>query len=270
MNKFHIDYQQNLFYNNTAISTGQVKNGIAILNLTGIKPGNYSVIAFYFGKDPFDSCSKELNLTITKTFNNSTILTCLDLTKYFNETKNLTGKLLDSEGNPIMGQHVALNLTRLSSGQSKVYWVTTDTNGDYYLEINLSPGNYTAKANFNGNSMYESSNSNISSIIVKPVNKIVTNLTADKFNHTFGAGLNFTGKLVNNLGNPIMGQHVALNLTRLSSGQSKVYWVTTDTDGAFQLQINLGVGEYTAHCSYDGTSKYQSSSVDATISVINM
>ena len=260
----------NLFYNNTAISTGQVKNGIAILNLTGIKPGNYSVIAFYFGKDPFDSCSKELNLTITKTFNNSTILTCLDLTKYFNETKNLTGKLLDSEGNPIMGQHVALNLTRLSSGQSKVYWVTTDTNGDYYLEINLSPGNYTAKANFNGNSMYESSNSNISSIIVKPVNKIVTNLTADKFNHTFGAGLNFTGKLVNNLGNPIMGQHVALNLTRLSSGQSKVYWVTTDTDGAFQLQINLGVGEYTAHCSYDGTSKYQSSSVDATISVINM
>ena len=76
--------------------------------------------------------------------------------------------------------------------------------------------------------------------------KIVTNLTADKFNHTFGAGLNFTGKLVNNLGNPIMGQHVALNLTRLSSGQSKVYWVTTDTNGDYYLEINLSPGNYTA------------------------
>ena len=59
-----------------------------------------------------------------------------------------------------------------------------------------------------------------------------------------------------------------MNLTRLSSGASKVYWVTTDTNGEYQLAINLGLGEYTAQCSYGGTSKYTSSSASATISVI--
>ena len=65
----------------------------------------------------------------------------------------------------------------------------------------------------------------------------------------------------------LIGQHIALNLTRLSNGQSKVYWVTTDTDGAFQLAINLGIGEYSAKCSYTGTSTYQPSTASNTITV---
>ncbi|WP_413823899.1 carboxypeptidase-like regulatory domain-containing protein, partial [Methanobrevibacter sp. UBA337] len=90
---------------------------------------------------------------------------------------------------------------------------------------------------------------------------------ADKFNETYGAGQNFTGKLLDANNRPLIGQHVALKLTRLSDGASKVYWATTDTDGAYQLQINLYAGEYTAHCSYDGTSRYEASTAYNTITV---
>ena len=94
-----------------------------------------------------------------------------------------------------------------------------------------------------------------------------TFLSVNLFNRTVGAGDNFTGVLTDNNGNVIVGQHIALNLTRLSNGLSKVYWVTTDTNGEFQLAINLGIGDYTANCSFAGTSVFGSSSDTASIVV---
>ena len=35
---------------------------------------------------------------------------------------------------------------------------------------------------------------------------------------TYGQGLNLTGKLLNFNSNPIIGMHIAINLTRLSEG----------------------------------------------------
>ena len=66
----------------------------------------------------------------------------------------------------------------------------------------------------------------------------------------------------------MVGQHIGLNLTRLSSGASKVYWVTTDTEGAYQLAINLAPGNYTVVCSYAGSDCYSSVS-NSTTMVVN-
>ena len=353
----------NLFYNNTAIGTAYVHNGQAIMNITGLNPGNYSVIAFYFNKDPFDSTSKTLPLTvlanpstsnitinvpsisgkpgtnttvkvnvtgengslidsgnitiningenytanvvngsanvnvtlpetiginnITVTYSNGTYVTSINstinvtntttigtvlvgynLTKTYGEAANYTGKLTDVYGNPIAGQHIALNLTRISNGASKIYWVTTDTNGEFQLEINLWVGSYSASASYYGKDNYSASNGTLNSIIVENPNITSTTLVADMFNHTVNAGLNFTGRLyvTSNL-TPIAGQHIALNLTRISNGASKVYWVTTDTNGEFQLAINLAIANYTAQCSYAGTNQYSSSMDNTTITV---
>ena len=173
---------------------------------------------------------------------------------------------MDAYGNPIVGQHISLNLTNPRNGASKIYWVTTDTNGEFQLVINLAQGSYTALATFPESSKYEASSANVNSIIVTSSSSS-TVLTADTFNYPYGAGANFTGKLVVNTGNPVIGQHIAINLTRLSNGLSKIYWVTTDTNGEYQLAINLGVGNYTAQCSYKGTTKYNSSSTSGTITV---
>ena len=350
----------NLILNNSALGSAYVNNGEALINITGLNAGNYTVTVFYFGKDSFDSCSKILNLTVlnnpsenitinipdiivkpginsTITINvsdnagntvsdgiitiniegvnyianvingtaivnytapntiglyniivtysngtystsvngtinvtNMTIATVLignNLTKNYGVNANYTGKLVDVYGNPIAGQHIALNLTRLSDGKSKVYWVTTDTFGEYQLAINLSPGNYTVQASYCGNNNYSGFNASVNSIVVLNANFSSTVLSANNFTHPFGAGLNFTGKLLDGLGNPVMGQHIALNLTRLDTGKSKVYWVTTDTFGEYQLAINLWTANYTVQCSYAGSSQYSGSCVNATITV---
>ena len=58
----------------------------------------------------------------------------------------------------IIGQHIALNLSNLKNGASKVYWVTTNSTGEYELEINLSTGNYSVQCSYGGTSIYEKSN----------------------------------------------------------------------------------------------------------------
>ena len=260
----------NIFLDNKAISTAYVHNGKALLNITGLSSGNYSVNVFYFAKSPYSDTSKILTLTILE--NNKTkiktVLTGNNLTMSYGAGLNYTGKLVDEYGNPVVGQHIALNLTRLSNGLSKVYWVTTDINGEYQLQINLGLGNYTAQAKYEGNENYTESNATLNSIKVVNNIPIKTVLTGNNLTMSYGAGLNFTGKLVDEYGNPVVGQHIAINLTRLSNGLSKVYWVTTDTSGEYQLQINLGLGNYTAQCSYSGTSKYEASNTSANITVL--
>ena len=71
-----------------------------------------------------------------------------------------------SNGTPIVGQHIALNLTRLSSGASKVYWVTTDSNGEFQQMIELGVGNYTASATFSGTGSLKPSSSGIATMVV--------------------------------------------------------------------------------------------------------
>ena len=259
----------NLFYNNSAISTSYLRNGEASLSLNGLQPGNYSVIAFYFGKNGYADDSKALNLTVKSIVNvNKTELTVYNFTEKYGTHNNFTGKLIDSAGNPIIGQHVALNLTRLSNGASKVYWVTTDTNGEFLQEINLSPGNYTGSATYSGNKNYQASNSGIANIIVTRNTLVNTTISVNSFNHPYGSGNNLTGKLINaETGEPLVGQHIALNLTRYSNKASKVYWVTTDILGEYQLAINLTPGGYMVSSSYAGTNEYNSSSVRSTFTV---
>jgi hypothetical protein len=256
----------NLFLDNKAIGTGYVHNGQAIINITGVKPGNYTVTAFYFNKDPFDSTSKNLPLTVLA--NNTTINTILtgeNLTITYGTPCNYTGKLVDTNGNPVIGQHIALNLTRIDTGKSKVYWATTNLKGEFQLEIHLAPAKYTISASFPGSKNYTASNATINTVTVYKTDSIIE---ANMFNHTVNAGLNFTGKLyANNTLAPIIGQHIALNLTRLSSGASKVYWATTNLQGEFQLPINLAIGKYTITCSYNGNNLYYPSTDKATVFV---
>ena len=98
-------------------------------------------------------------------------------------------------------------------------------------------------------------------------NRTGTILFANKFNESYGAGKSFTGTLKDSNGNNIIGHHVSVTLTRLSSGASKTYDCVVDYTGTFYLAINLAPGEYSGYCSYDGTSQYQPSSGSNTITV---
>ena len=243
--------------------TSQVINGTALVNIT--LPEVLGVFNITY---VFNNGSETSIVNSTLNVNNSCILTCNNLTKIYGETTNLTGNLCDAFSNPIINKLIALNLTRLSDGASKTYFVTTDDKGDYQLEINLYPGKYSVSGSYDGlnidNINYTASGLVNSSILV---NRIDTNLTANKFQAKYGAGQNFTGKLLNSKGEAISGQLISLKLTRLSDGASKVYMVSTNNEGEYELAINLYEGEYTAQCSYSSTVIYESSNASTSISV---
>ena len=274
--------------NNTATSpvTGdiysitEIHNGTAVVdfrnasflktgnNVTVIGPGMGSLdggnrpYAFYNVNDSDIPTNKSID----------TILTANDFKEIYGAGQNFTGKLTDNQGNPIIGQHIALKLTNPQTGANKIYWQTTDNNGEYQLEINLYPGVYTVAASYDGITKGDitylpSGPINATISVTKESNKTNTILTANDFKEIYGAGQNFTGKLTDNQGNPIIGQHIALKLTNPQTGANKIYWQTTDNNGEYQLEINLYPGLYTAECSFGETSQYVDSSASATINV---
>lgn len=236
-------YTANIMYNSTTgLSKNNTKNITVTVNGTAPTPtGNITT-----------------NLTINTNF-----------TEAYGEGLNLTGKLTDANGNPIVGQHIALNLTNPTTGASKIYWVTTDTNGEYQLQINLFVGSYTASASYGGFTTADNTTTYLPSgpangtITVtngtEPVdNRTATVLSFSNFTEKYGQALNFTGTLKTTDGTPIIGQKVAVVLSN-AAGQSRLYWSNTDTNGEIQRPIELFAGNYTFYCYYEGDSTYQPS-----------
>ncbi|WP_413861999.1 hypothetical protein [Methanobrevibacter sp. UBA417] len=236
--------------------------------------GEYSASASYLGKTignntylnigpVYSSISIKANMTFV-----GTVLSVNNLTETYGDGLNLTGKLLDINGKPVIGQHILLNLTRLSDGVSKIYPCTTDNTGEYQLEINLYPGEYSVSGSFNGltvkNVTYSLSTIINGSILI---NKVVTVLSADEFLAKVNYGLIFTGKLINSESEPLSNQMISINLNNSRNGLSKTYYVYTDTNGVYSLVINLAKGSYTAQCSFTGTNEYESSIANTSLSI---
>ena len=244
----------------------EVENGIATLNIKTPTFGHYEVTATY-NNQTNTSYTTEFTIGLVETMINVT-----NLTKVYGTSDDFKGYLLYTNGSPIIGQHLNLKLTRLSSGANKVYDVVTDYKGEFSLQINLAPGLYSAEVEYPGlefnNWKYLSSNAS-ASIQVTNGNetRTATILTTEKFVEPYGAGKSFTGTLTSVNGKLIAGHHISVTLTRLSSGASKTYDVVTDYKGIFNLAINLAPGEYTGYCAYDGTSIYQPSTSQNTITV---
>ncbi|WP_409197797.1 hypothetical protein ACA135_05685 [Methanobrevibacter acididurans] len=201
--------------------------------------------------------------------NTNTILTGGNITVNYGAGENYTVRLTTNNGNHIAGQHLTLNLTRLSDGASKVYWETTDTNGIASLQINLAPGVYTVSGSFTGNLAFNYSSSNCFNNIIVAINSTLnqksTVLVVKPFIKVYGAGEDFKTILIDADGNPVIGRHLSLTLTRLSDGASKVYWETTDNKGRVNLQINLFPGLYSINVSFNNDNKYIGSSQSTTI-----
>ncbi len=175
--------------------------------------------------------------------------------------ENFTGTLLDSNGNSLIGQHLSINLTRLSSGASKVYDIVTDYTGTFKIPIFLAKGEYTAQVSYDGltmgNTTYNPSNEGPVNISVIKIDQRTSSflLAYGVTKHINRYGELF-GLLTDNTGNPIAGQHVDVKFTRLSSGASKTYDIVTSYDGGFVMPINLALGIYTVNMTYHGTTFY--------------
>lgn len=236
-------------------------NGLSYINLSEYGIGTYNITCIFDGDINYNPCTESVIVNIKNNTNNPGIYG-ENLTMIYGTQQNYTGKLIGNNGEPLIGQHVAIKLSN-SQGQSKIYYATTDNNGEYQLEINLYPGTYTAVASYD---KYSCTN-NIK--VLKEVSNLTsTTLTANTYQEPYGIEGNFTGKLTDKNGKALIGQHIALKLSN-SQGQSKIYYSTTDVNGEYQLAINLYPGQYYAECTYAGTSVYDSSTNSASITVTN-
>ena len=229
------------------------------MTLSNYTPGQYIVKYYFEGDKTYNPSSGIETISITNGTGSIGGLYGENLTMVYGSLENYTGKLIGDDGNPIIGQHVSIKLSN-SQGQSKIYSATTDVKGEYQLEINLYPGEYTALASYGKYSCLNTISVMKDSSITKSV------LSANKFSEPYGAGQNFTGKLLDANGNPLIGQHIAIKLSN-TQGQSKLYWASTDYNGEYQLEINLYSGEYKAQCSFGGNSIYSESNDSTSITV---
>ncbi len=232
---------------------------------------HYNLLTDNMGFIRFNSSLLNKNLTLTYLYNGTyyvknnvmlrsndigTILTCNDLVCAYGEGRNLTGKLMDQNGNILAGYHVGINLTRLSNGASGVYWLTTDYTGEYRLVINLATGEYSAWAKFLGENGYSASISSIATISV--VSAYSTCITINELINIVGAGETINGFLFDVYGNFLENKQVNIKLTRLSNGATGTYPVFTDSNGFYSLPINLASGFYSAEAIFNQNGFYLS------------
>ncbi len=260
-------------FNGTEINITTDLYGQAILNLTNLTNGTYLITFQFKGDNTYNATSGNNTLTVrANPVENNTVTTVIqaeNLIKAYGSDDSFKGKLLDTDGNLIAGQHINIKVTRLSSGASKVYDVVSNYLGEFTLPINLAAGSYLAEVNYTGmtlnNITYKPSTATNTITVVE--NRTQTVLTALKFNEPYGANKTFTGTLKDINDNPLAGHTVTVLLTRLSTGANKTYNTIANYLGEYNLDINLAPGEYTAQCAYAGSTIYQPSSASNTITV---
>ena len=152
--------------------------------------------------------------------------------------------------NPIEKANTRVEFTRLSDNVKKSYYYT-NTNL-INIPINLNPGAYKVSV-YVQETNYKLSTNDI--LISNPItNKTQTVIKTEEDKSKY-----YVGTLKTYSGDNLSFKKVDINITRKSDNMSKVYSVLTNEDGYYSLPINLGHGEYTVKCSYNGTNMYSSS-----------
>ena len=217
--------------------------------------GEYNVFTTFRGNNDYKSSNMTSKITIKKYV---TSLSSEGITKYYGEDKNLSAKIVDSDGIELPNCYITIKIS------NRTYYRKSNGNGLIFLPINLRPGNYTAEINFNGTvSGYEKSSTTAKVVVLGYPTKIISNDIIKYYRN----GTNLNGQLT--VYNELLNTTSPLNdtfITLFVSGKN--YYRTTDADGRFNLNINLKPGNYTVTISYRGYTGYLSSNKTVHVVVI--
>ena len=152
-----------------------------------------------------------------------------NLVKYYRNASQFNIALIDSEGKPVAGKNITMNINGV------LYTRTTDENGTARLNINLPPGEYILTAIDSLTGLQMSYN-----ITVLPV------LNATDITMKYLDGTQFVATLVDGQGNPYKDQFVTFNVNGI------LYNRLTDSNGQAALNIRLIPGEYIITSTFNG------------------
>lgn len=185
------------------------ENGVAKLNIN-LSPNEYTITS--------------INSKTGEQISNSIIVKPVlggnhDLVKYYRNDSKYSVKVLDGNGNPLMGASVTFNINGV------LYEHLSDENGIASLSINLAPGNYVITASYNGASVSNNIN-------------VLTRLVSNDLVMHYKDGSQFKATVLDEVGRISPGENVTFNINGV------FYNRAAENDGIAKLSINLLPGKY--------------------------
>ena len=223
-----------------------IKSGKAVLTLSGLNPGNYTVAASYAGDANLKaSASNVLNFTVDDTY---PVLTAKAVTKVYGTSTNLVVYLKDNKGNAIWDAYVSVVLNKFTKK------IKTDSMGRATMPIGVAPGTYSAKISY----LTAQTTAKIT------VKKATPKMAASK--KTFKASVKtkkYTITLKTNMNKVMKNKKVTLKVN------GKTYKATTNSKGkaTFKITKLAKKGKFTAVVKFAGSKYYNAKAVKAKITV---
>jgi hypothetical protein len=225
-----------------------IGNSKAVLQLNDMNRGNYIVTASYGGDNNlYQANANQVSFTVENPVN----INVQNLTKTYGETDGISVLLTNAKGSPISGVTLNVALNGVSST------ITTNTNGQAVIPVDLLPNNYVATISFIGNEKYEPATASAQ----VNINKIVTALASESLTYVYGDSANLVVSLKDIKGNPLFNEMLNIVLVGVQPMNP------TDGSGQVILPLNLVPGTHVAQISYAGSDKYTNSNINVNINV---
>jgi hypothetical protein len=205
------------------------------------------------------------------------VLDIEDYTREYGDPIYLNATLFDNIGNPISDENVSFYIDFNSDGiyspQELVGTELSSPSGDISLTYPglISIGNFNYSAVYFGSGDYIVSEDYASiTIIPKPAT-----LTADIVAVEAGQNAFLNASLLDNSGNPIINEYVALYIDKNNNGlyepSELVVWVQTNVNGiaSLYLYINLPPENYGFRAKYEGSGNYNVTDIKGLITVMS-
>ena len=193
--------------------TGSFDNGMVIIPVSGLGPGNYTVTALYLG-DKYYNESSDVSSFVVKA--NMTVF-AYEMTRGYNSGLDYSVYLTDDLGNPLVNTNVVISVGGVD------YNVRTDGNGVASLNAKLAVGSHTISIVNPVTGEETHSNLTIASRLIENKN-IVT---------YYNSGYVYKVRVIGDDGNPV---GAGVKFTIKINGKSYTY--TTDKDGYLNIKIN--------------------------------
>ena len=193
--------------------TGTLDNGMVIIPVSGLGPGNYTVTALYLG-DKYYNESSDVSSFVVKA--NMTVF-AYEMTRGYNSGMDYSVYLTDDLGNPLVNTNVVISVGGVD------YNVRTDSNGIASLNAKLAVGSHTISIVNPVTGEETHSNLTIAPRLIENKNLVTY----------YNSGYVYKVRVIGDDGNPV---GAGVKFTIKINGKSYTY--TTDKDGYLNIKIN--------------------------------
>jgi len=205
---------------NDTVLSSNITYGQAIVDVSSLDSGKYTISVDYAGDDNYDPINKSLSIEIEPKI----ILKAYDLIKYFKSADRFKVTLNDTNGNVLANKQLIVNIN------GKDYTRSTDSDGIMTMAINLDAGNYSVTVTYDDNGTSITSNATI---------QVISTISGNDVTKMFRNGTQYYATFVDSNGNPLPeGTEVTFNINGV------MYKRMTNASGTARLNINLINGTY--------------------------